>query len=167
MNDKQFTKIVNTYQGLVYTVCYQMVKDKQIAEDLTQETFVSAYNHIDSCSPLKYKPWLVRIASNKASDYLKSAWKRRVTVTDEFDDENITLISTEEKLISIEEIKEIKALINSLKEPYLFVSQLYFIEDKTPEEIASILNRPIKTVNTQLYRSKKLLQQKINERRNE
>ncbi|MEG1476119.1 MAG: RNA polymerase sigma factor, partial [Oscillospiraceae bacterium] len=61
------------YERLVYTICYQFTKNHSTAEDLTQETFISAFSHIDTCPKGAEKPWLARIATNKAKDYLKSA----------------------------------------------------------------------------------------------
>ena len=78
MKDQQFEAIVKQYEKLVFTVCYQLVKDYHEAQNLTQETFLSAYKHIDSYHGDNYKPWLVRIAANKAKDYLKSAYFRKV-----------------------------------------------------------------------------------------
>lgn len=71
------------YERLVYTICYQFVKDPQLAEDLCQETFLSAYTHRMDCPPDSYKPWLARIAANKAKDYLKSAYRRRVSASED------------------------------------------------------------------------------------
>ena len=48
------------------------------AQDLTQETFLAAWRAIDRCPPGFEKQWLARIAANKAKDYLRSAWVRRV-----------------------------------------------------------------------------------------
>lgn len=71
MSQQQFCGVIEQYQKLVFTVCYQLVKDYQEAENLTQETFLSAYTHLDSCNENSIKPWLARIAANKAKDYLK------------------------------------------------------------------------------------------------
>ena len=78
MTNAEFSKLVGQYQALVYTVCYQLVQDHQTAQDLAQETFLAAYTHMDACPPEHYKPWLARIAANKAKDHLKSAWCRKV-----------------------------------------------------------------------------------------
>ena len=170
MTNLQFSKIVKQYQALVYTVCYQLVQDHQLAEDLTQETFLAAYTHMDSCPPERYKPWLIRIASNKATDHLRSAWHRKVTAPGE---EGLALLpregpstvpSPEELTLSESEAEAIRAMVQDLKEPYRSVSQLYFFEEKTVDEIALLLRRPKKTVSTQLYRAKLLLQQSIKER---
>lgn len=70
--------MVQKYQSLVYTVCHQLVPDVGDAQDLTQETFLAAWRAIDRCPPGFEKQWLARIAANKAKDYLRSAWVRRV-----------------------------------------------------------------------------------------
>lgn len=170
MTNHEFSIIVDRYQKLVYTVCYQLVRDHQLAEDLTQETFLAAFTHMDSCPPENYKPWLARIATNKATDHLRSAWHRRVNTPGE---EKIpegpppgraAPPGPEDIVVSESEAQAIKTMVNSLKEPYLLVCQQYFLQEKSVEEIAKALRRPPKTVSTQLYRAKKLLQQKIRER---
>ena len=83
MTTLEFNALVRQYQGLVYTVCHQLVPDEGDAQDLAQETFLAAWRAIDRCPPGYEKQWLARIASNKAKDYLRSAWVRRVN-TPEF-----------------------------------------------------------------------------------
>lgn len=169
MTNQEFSQIVSRYQNLVYTVCYQLVQDHQLAEDLTQDTFLTAFTHMDSCPAQQYKPWLARIAANKATDYLRSAWHRRVSSTE---DDSLTLGASqtavtpgpEELVLAEHEAQAIRAMVNDLKEPYLLVSQLYFLQQKTVDEIARALRRPPKTVQTQLLRAKKILQQRIRER---
>ena len=70
------------YQKLIYTVCLQFVHEPHTAEDLTQDTFLSAFSAIDRCEPQYYKQWLVRVAANKCKDHLKSAWVRRQSPRD-------------------------------------------------------------------------------------
>ena len=83
MTNEQFGTVVEQYQKLVYTICYQMVRDHFEAQNLCQETFLSAYTHIDRCREEDMKPWLCRIAANKAKDHLKSAYVRRVQLARE------------------------------------------------------------------------------------
>ena len=78
MTTLEFSALVQKYQGLVYTVCHQLVPDAGDAQDLAQETFLAAWRAIDRCPPGYEKQWLARIASNKAKDHLRSAWVRRV-----------------------------------------------------------------------------------------
>jgi len=170
VTNAQFAGLVEQYQRLVYTVCYQLVQDHQLAEDLTQDTFVSAFTHMDSCPPEHYKPWLARIATNKARDHLKSAWARRVSAPG---DDGMPQSpppgaaappGPEDLTVTEDEAAAIRQMVRELKEPYLQVSVMYFLEERSVEEISRALRRPPKTVHTQLFRAKKMLQQKIRER---
>ena len=164
MKDPEFEQLVRQYEKLVFTVCYQLVRDYHEAQNLTQETFLSAYRHIDEYQGDSYKPWLIRIASNKAKDYLKSAYFRRVDVTDEMESKvSGAEASAEELAVSSEMVRVIQDKILSLEEPYHKVAVLFFLHGLTPEEIAQRLHRPRKTVQTQLYRAKLKLQQFVKE----
>lgn len=164
MKDQQFEAIVKQYEKLVFTVCYQLVKDYHEAQNLTQETFLSAYKHIDGYQGDNYKPWLVRIASNKAKDCLKSAYFRKVDVTDEMENQiSATSLSAEQLAVSQDMQRLIQDKILALEEPYAKVAKLFFLEDKNVEEITMILERPKKTVQTQIYRAKLKLQKIIKE----
>lgn len=165
MTDEKFGELITQYEKLVFTVCYQMVRDFGEAQNLTQDTFLAAYRHIDDYQGDNYKPWLTRIAANKAKDYLKSAYVRRVQL--DFDNTEERYIplerSPDEIYIAKEGGQRIAGLIRALKEPYQKVSELYFLQQKNVDEISGLLGRPRKTVQTQIYRAKIILQQKLKE----
>ena len=167
MNDTQFSQMVGQYEKLMYTICYQFTKNHHTAQDLAQEAFLSAYTHRSSCPAENPKAWFARIATNKAKDHLKSAYNRRVAA---MDDESIpkdkgTLFGKEELpediTIAKDEASRIELDIRALKEPYHQVAVLFFLEDRSVDEISRRLDRPPKTVHTQLYRAKKILQDKL------
>ncbi len=83
MTRDRFTELVLQYERLVYTVCFQLVREPGAAEDLTQETFLSAYIHRESMPEGYERQWLSRIAANKAKDHLQSAWNRRTVLQGE------------------------------------------------------------------------------------
>lgn len=165
MTDEKFMELVVQYEKLVYTICYQLTRDSYTAEDLTQETFLSAYTHRDSCRDDNLKPWLARIATNKAKDHLKSAYQRRVNP--DAGEAGLQAVSNEplpERVVETgDELKRIRQKVDSLKEPYALVCQMYFYDGKSTDEIAAALGRPKKTVETQLYRAKRKLQEMIKE----
>lgn len=164
MKDQEFEQLVRQYEKLVFTVCYQLVRDYHEAQNLAQETFLSAYRHIDDYHGESYKPWLIRIASNKAKDFLKSAYFRRVDVTDEMEGRiTSTAASAEEVAVASDTVRLIHEKILSLEEPYHQVAVLFFINGLTPEEIALRLDRPRKTIQTQIYRARLKLQQFVKE----
>ena len=168
MTSAEFSTMVQTHQGLVYTVCLQLVHDPDAAQDLAQETFLSAWSHADRCPPGCARQWLARIAANKAKDNLKSAWQRKMTLPG---DEELPQLPApgmppgppgpEDEVLSRLSLRELEALVRSLNEPYLNVSELFFLQERTVDEIALALRRPPRTVRTQLYRARKLLQNKL------
>lgn len=167
MTDQQFGDFVTQYEKLIYTICYQFTHNHHTAQDLAQETFLSAYSHIGSCPEGNEKPWLARIATNKAKDFLKSAYNRKVyaAADDTLPEANGALFMAtpqpEDITIEKDRVQEIAQNIRSLKEPYHQVAVLYFLEERTVEEISAQLERPPKTVHTQLYRAKQKLQQTL------
>ena len=62
LTNASFSQLVVQYERLVYTVCFQLVRDAAAAEDLTQETFLSAYLHRDAIPPGYERQWLCRVA---------------------------------------------------------------------------------------------------------
>lgn len=166
MNERQFNEMIPKYEKLVYTICYQFTQDHHIAEDLTQDTFLSAYTHIDSCPADNPKAWIARIATNKAKDHLKSAYNRRVNTEGEgLPEDRGALFMQEERPDELVQGREIwqgvTAEIDALKAPYNEVADLYFLKERSVEEIARQLGRPKRTIQTQLYRAKLQLRAKL------
>lgn len=161
MTNEQFGRVVEQYQKLVYTICYQMVRDHHEAQNLSQETFLSAYTHIDRCREEDMKPWLCRIAANKAKDHLQSAWNRRTVLPGEEELARGLAPPAEEAVLRRSGEADILRAIRELKEPYRQVCRLCLLEEQSPEEAALALGRPVKTVYTQLSRGKKLLREAL------
>ena len=160
----EFNTLVRKYQALVYTVCHQLVPDEGDAQDLTQETFLAAWRSIDRCPPGFEKQWLARIASNKAKDYLRSAWVRRVNTPG---DEILALegappeFDPEQKVLDEMSGEELTRMVLELREPYRTPCRLMLLEQHTAAEAAKLCGRPQKTVEAQIYRAKKMLAEQI------
>lgn len=165
MTNESFSQLVKQYERLVYTICFQLVRDGAAAEDLTQETFLSAYLHRESIPAGYERQWLGRVAANKAKDHLQSAWNRRTVLPGEEELPPGLSPPAEEVALSQTSAGEIAALIAAMKEPYQPVCHLCLLEERTPEEAALALGRPVKTIHTQLARGKRLLRQELERRR--
>ena len=156
---------MEAYEKLVFTVCYRLVGNYHDAQNLTQDTFIAAFNHIGEMDGTNIKGWLVRIASNKSKDLLKSAYYRRVSIMEDISELDILReeMSPERILIEGETGDIIRQSIVSLPEPYHDVAVLFFLEEISVEAIATRLSRPKKTVQSQLYRAKLKLRDELRE----
>jgi RNA polymerase sigma factor (sigma-70 family) len=163
---EQFSALVGAYERLVFTVCRQMVKDASTAEDLCQETFLSAWQHRDSCPDGFEKQWLTRIAANKAKDFLQSAYERHTVLSEPEDLATVPRAGPEpeELTVSAIEAEAIRDMILSLREPYRAPCVLFFLEGNSAEETAKRLQRPEKTVRTQIRRAQGMLRAQIDSR---
>lgn len=134
MNALEFDRLVQKYQSLVYTICRQLVADEGYAQDLTQETFLSAWRSMDRCPAGYEKQWLARIASNKAKDYLRSAWARRVNTPG---DDVLALEGAppgsepEAQVLEALGEEELTQRILALREPYKTPCRLMLLEQHT------------------------------------
>ena len=82
IGNKAFEELLNRYKNKVFTTVYLIVKDKYIAEDILQESFIKAIKRINQDSyneEGKFGPWIMRIARNMAIDYFRKT-KRRPTI---------------------------------------------------------------------------------------
>ena len=165
MTQRAFEEMVRQYERLVYTICCQMVQNGAQAEDLAQETFLSAWIHREDCRPGAEKAWLCRIAVNKAKDYLKSAYHRRVSAEDfleqccaEREDQRPSPAARAEMRETLCTVSE---KISRMRAPYREVSALYYLRDCSVAQIARMTGRPSKTVSTQIYRAREMLQKEL------
>ena len=161
MTKEQFSALVLQYERLVYTVCFQLVRDSSAAEDLTQDTFLSAYLHRDSLPAGYERQWLGRIAANKAKDHLQSAWNRRTVLPGDQELARGLAPPAEEVALRRSGAEEVREAVRGMKEPYRQVCQACLLEERSVEEAALALGRPVKTVYTQLSRGKKLLREAL------
>ena len=65
--------MIDQYDKLIFSICYKLTGDYFMAEDLMQETFLTAYQKYNTFDGNNEKAWLSRIAANKSIDYLRSA----------------------------------------------------------------------------------------------
>ncbi|MCL6217593.1 RNA polymerase sigma factor [Zunongwangia pacifica] len=159
--DKQlFSVLVDRYKKLVFTLCLRMLKNREEAEEVAQDSFVKIYKSLGKFKgESKFSTWVYRVTYNNCLDFLK-ARKRKfkelsVDAYDGFEIEDLdnALSDLEEK----ERKKAILACINMLNEDDAFLLTLHYYEDQSVKEIAEIMKLSVTNVKVKLYRSRKQL----------
>lgn len=155
---QNFENYIKKYERLIITICLSFTKNYFDAEDLAQQTFLSAYENYRKFDGKNFKAWITKIAANKCRDYIKSP-KRNIYSLSNEECETIEHDgnSTEEIVIEKQTSENIRNLCNKLNEPYRAVALNYFCENIKLSTMANDTGQNIKTLQTQLYRAKKLL----------
>lgn len=162
-----YRELIRRYQRPVFSLVFRMVRDRELAEDLAQETFIKVLNAIDSYRPeYKFSSWIFKIANNAAIDHLR----RRNLDTLSLDGsphaetaeaiEATTLQIGSDAETPLEEVanrelgSQIEAAIGRLRPEYRSCILLRHVEGRPYEEIAEILDLPLGTVKTYIHRAR-------------
>lgn len=153
-----FRYLLSTYEKLVYSMCYRLTNNLFNAQDLTQETFLSVYRKLDTFDRDFEKAWITKIAMNKCLDFLKSASRKCNPVEETFFYEKKDEMADPENQYLQKEVKQmLLEACNRLKNPYKEIALEHFYHEKSIKEIAQEKKKGIKTIQTQVYRAKKML----------
>ncbi len=157
-DNEAFARLVERNQTGVYNLALRMTRDPEEAVDMTQETFLRAWRSLPGFrAEAKFSTWLYRIAYN-------ICLSRRIVHPSTFADpdaaDSVPMPAGEEPpaMILRQERREwVVAAMNRLTPAYRLVLDLYYWRDCTYEEIAAILDLPMGTVKTHLFRAKAAL----------
>ncbi|GAA4270974.1 RNA polymerase sigma factor [Aquimarina gracilis] len=155
-----FSVLVERYQSLVYTVVYRMIKNKELAEEVSQDSFIKAYKSLSKYrGDSKFSTWLYTIAYRKSLDAIK-ANKRMITseLIEEINEGEIELVTDALNYLQAKERKEIISdSIMQLPQDEAVIITLYYFEEKSVKEIVEIVGLTADNVKIKLYRSRKKL----------
>lgn len=167
---ENFIRLVKQYQNLVFSICLKLTGDYFAAEDLTQETFLSVYRHLENFDGQAEKAWLCRIASNKCTDYLRAAARRAVPMAEEdIPESKVSEPQGPEmmqddplgRVLNREILAQVSAACDALKSPYREVAAAHFVRGKPAAEIAKETKVGINTVKTQIRRAREMLKKSL------
>lgn len=164
-SEEKLICLIENYKNLIFSVCLKITSDYFVAEDMTQETFLSAYSYIKENQITNEKTFLCRIATNKCIDYLRRAETKNARPTD--DD---LLLSIEDnlsdpvfKVLEDDILNRLNVACSSLKEPYKSIATEHYIKGKSSTEIAKECGKNIHTIKTNIFRAKQMLKNLLRE----
>ncbi len=172
--ERAYRELVRRYERPIFSLLYRMVRDRELAEDLSQETFVKALNAIESYRPVyKFSSWLFKIANNAAIDHLRRReldtlsleGSPHAVTPDAMEATALQIGDRAENPLDIVEAKElggeIERAIALLRPEYRACILLRHVDGRAYEEIAEMLDLPLGTVKTYIHRARNELRRSL------
>ena len=172
-----YREVLSRYERPIFSLVYRMVRDRSLAEDLSQEAFVKAFQALDRYDPsYKFSSWIFKIANNLTIDHLR---KRRIdtvsidgsphaTSAEQQAQTRLVVESGDENPLEYVENRELGGLIEEaigeLRPEYRTAVLLRHVEGYAYDEIAQIMEIPLGTVKTYLHRARAELKVALLER---
>jgi RNA polymerase sigma-70 factor (ECF subfamily) len=153
-----YGELVDRYKTALYHHCFAIVRNEDVAEDIAQETFITAYYKLRSYNPqYRLSTWLFKIATNKALNWLKKAARETAA-----DDELIATIASPHPGPDVQaEMQELHQAVGKLRPKYRSVISLYYWQGLSYQEIATVLAAPTGTVKVWMARAKQDLKKEL------
>jgi RNA polymerase sigma-70 factor (ECF subfamily) len=178
--DTAFRELIRRYERPVFSLIFRMVRDRELAEDLAQDTFIKVLNHIDRYRPeFKLSSWLFKIANNVAIDHLRRRHLETVSIdgsphaatSDAIEATSFDVAARQESALDEMQAKElgsaIERAIARLRPEYRSCILLRHVEGRSYEEIAATLDLPLGTVKTYIHRARHELREALDHLRDE
>jgi RNA polymerase sigma-70 factor (ECF subfamily) len=170
--DKQaFGLLVTKYQRKLARLLSRFIRDPGEVEDVAQEAFIKAYRALPSFrGDSAFYTWLYRIGINAAKNYLVAMGRRAPTTTEHdaedaesFEDgDQLRDINTPENMLMSKQVATVvNTAMNELPEELRTAITLREIEGLSYEEIAEIMNCPIGTVRSRIFRAREAIAEKL------
>ncbi|HEX4934704.1 MAG TPA: sigma-70 family RNA polymerase sigma factor, partial [Gemmatimonadaceae bacterium] len=165
--ESAYRELVRRYERPVFSLIFRMVRDREVAEDLSQDAFIKVLNHIDKYRPeFKLSSWLFKIANNVAIDHLRKRQLETVSIDGsphaltaaEVEATSFDVVAQQESALEEMEARElgsaIERAIQKLRPEYRACIMLRHVEGRSYEEIAATLDLPLGTVKTYIHRAR-------------
>ena len=166
---RAFDLLVLKYQSRIVSIAFKFVKEIQLAEDISQESFIKAYRSIDSFrEESAFYTWLYRITANTAKNYLVSKGRRKessiseLSTSEKEDFFELPTNDSPEQILMAQSLKDtIYDALSGLPEDTRTALSLREFEGLNYEEIAEIMNCPVGTVRSRIFRGREALENLI------
>jgi len=171
-DESAYEALLKRYERGIYNMIYQMVKNREETEDLVQETFIKAFNALESYNnKFAFSTWLYKIAFNNCIDSIRKKklktypLDRPIKTKEGEVHQEIRDSSTspEKEMLFSEKRKQINEAIECLPEKYKQVILLRHREDRSYDEISKIMKIPLGTVKARIFRAREMLKRYLQE----
>jgi len=155
-----FAVIVERYKDLVYTLALRMMKHREEAEEVAQDTFIKVYKSLNRFKgDSKFSTWIYRVAYNTCLDRIKKHKRQYHTVAiDEYTEHQVkTLDNALDKIEEQEKQQAIQSCLELLPSEDSFLLTLYYFEELSLDEISKIVGLKPNNVKVKIFRSRKKL----------
>jgi RNA polymerase sigma-70 factor (ECF subfamily) len=154
---ENFERLYNTHKSMVYGIALRYLRCKDDANDVVQETFISAYTNYDQYDENKpIGPWIKRIAINAALMYIRKNYRFKLIENErELDSSHVPIDDEKEEGAFTQE--DLIAILHELPNGYRTVFNLYAIDGLTHQEIAEYMEITESTSRSQLLKARKMI----------
>jgi len=159
-DSKAFAVLVDRYKDLVFTLALRMMKHREEAEEVSQDTFIKVFKSINKFKgDSKFSTWIYRVAYNTCLDRLKKYKKEeRLVPIDEFTAHQVKSLDNALDMMEKQERKQaIQDCLQLLPSDDCALLTLYYFEELSLEEISKVVNLTANNVKVKLFRSRKKL----------
>lgn len=163
-----FCELIKRYEKQIYSLAYRLTNNVEDAQDLAQEAFSKIYIVLEKYDPGRpFFPWMYKVANNVIYSYLRSQKNRQQEISLEKVIDFSPLIPNREThpenySIAKETQRLVQQAIAELPEKYRVPLVLKYLEELSYKAISDILDLPVTTIETRLYRGKILLEKRLN-----
>ena len=165
MTMKELESCIEAYGKDIYNFCLHLTKDKELAEELYQDAFLTAVEIRgrikDTKNPKSYLLSItIRLWKNRQR---KLAWRQRIAPVSMFEDacDTDTSYISSDTTLEAEQTLMIRKAIQKLEEKYRIVVLLYYMEELPLTQISQILHVPVGTIKNRLFTARKLLKSEL------
>jgi len=152
-----FSELVDNYKDMVFTLALRMMKDRNLAEEVSQTTFIKIYKKLYSFKgQSKFSSWVYRITYNTCLDELRKRKKsyKLVEINEYTEHELVSFENVLDKMHREELSETIKLGLKELPGEMAFLITLYYFEDYSVKEIAKTLNIKMNNAKVKLHRAR-------------
>ncbi|TYA54835.1 RNA polymerase sigma factor [Formosa maritima] len=166
-NTNAFTILVDQYKDLVFTLALRMLKNREEAEEVSQDTFIKVFKSLQKFKgDSKFSTWIYKVAYNTCLDRIKrNKRQQQVVAIDEYTEKYVKSIDNAlNNMVEEERLLAIQDCINFLPNDDGFLLTLYYFEEQSLAEISNIVGISANHVKVKLYRSRQKLATILKER---